>query len=280
MRYRLIAVISVCLAALLLAACGTPSVGEAATGTGPTSSRTLTVFAAASLTQPFNDLGKHFEDSHPGVKVIFNYNASQQLRGQLELGARADVFASANHKEMNAAIAASLVVSGTQQIFVRNRLVVAYPKENTGKITSLADLARPNLKLIIADTPVPAGQYTLDMLSKMSQDPAFGSDFEARVLANVVSRETTVEAVANKIELGEADAGVVYTSNITRAAADKVRVLEVPDQFNQIAAYPIASLANAQEPELAKQWIELTLSPTGQQILSSYGFIPLQAAKP
>jgi molybdate transport system substrate-binding protein len=279
MPYRRMGCITAWIVIFVLTACGAPATQPSSSGGSASSNKELTVFAAASLTQPFNELGKQFEASNPGVKVTFNYNASQQLRGQLELGAYADVFASANVKEMNAAIQASLVVSGTQHIFVHNRLVVVYPKDNPAQITTLADLARPNLKLVIADRPVPAGQYTLEMLGKMSADPSFGPDFQTRVLANVVSREATIEAVANKIEIGEADAGVVYTSNVTRAAADKVRVLDVPDQFNQIASYPIAPLAQAANPELANQWIAFVLSETGQQTLSKYGFIPVQMAK-
>jgi molybdate transport system substrate-binding protein len=172
--------------------------------------KTLTVFAAASLTESFGDIGKQFEVAHPGVKVILNLAGSQQLRAQFEQGARADVFASANTKEMNAAITAALVVSGTERTFALNRLVVIYPKNNPGKITTLADLARPGIKLDIADPSGPVGQYTLDMLSKMSRDAAFGSNFQERVLANVVSREENVKAVVAKVRLGEADAGIVY----------------------------------------------------------------------
>jgi molybdate transport system substrate-binding protein len=238
--------------------------------------RTLTVFAAASLTESFTELGQQFEASHAGVEVLFNFAGSQQLRAQLEQGAQADVFASANTKEMNSAIAASLVVSGTQRIFARNRLVVIFPKDNPGKIQALADLARPGLKLDVADKAVPVGQYTLDMLDKMSGAPAFGPDFKEKVLANVVSYEDNVKAVVSKVRLGEVDAGVVYSTDVTSDAARNVGVLPIPDQFNQVAIYPIAPLANAGQVDLAKQFIELTLSKPGQQILVRYGFIPTE----
>ncbi len=163
------------------------AVPPAATEPAP---QTLTVFAAASLTESFGEMGKQFEAAHPGVKVALNFAGSQQLRAQLEQGAQADVFASANTKEMNAAIQDSLVVSGTQKTFARNRLVAIFPVDNPGKIATLADLAKPGLKLVVADKAVPVGQYTLDMLAKMSKDPTYGADFADRVQNNVVSRRT------------------------------------------------------------------------------------------
>ena len=239
-------------------------------------SKSLTVFAAASLTGAFGEIGKQFEAATPGVKVAFNFAGSQQLRAQLEQGARADVFASANTKEMIAAIAETLVVSGTQRTFVTNRLAVILPKSNPGKITSLADLARPGLKLDLADPSVPVGQYALDVLAKMSQDATFGVTFKDKVVANVVSREDNVKAVVAKVQLGEADAGVVYTTDITPSAAKDLTTLEIPDKFNVIATYPIAPLKDAPEPKLASQFVEWVLSSKGQQVLTQYGFIPVQ----
>lgn len=236
--------------------------------------RTLTVFAAASLKESFGELGKKFEVAHPGVEVVINFAGSQQLRTQLEEGALADVFASANTKEMNAAIRSSLVVSGTQKTFARNRLIVIYPKDNPGKLAALADLSRPGLKLDIADRAVPVGQYTLDMLGKMSADPAFGTDFQANVLKNVVSYENDVKAVVSKVSLGEADAGIVYSTDVTAAVAPVLGTLDVPNPFNQLATYPIAVLTAAPEPELAAQFVDLVLSDAGQQVMKSYGFIP------
>jgi molybdate transport system substrate-binding protein len=243
--------------------------------------KTLTVFAAASLTESFTEIGKQFEADNPGVKVTFNFAGSQQLRAQLEQGAKADVFASANTKEMTTAIISdSLVVSGTQHTFVTNRLAVILPKSNSGKITSLADLARPGLKLDVADPSVPVGQYALDMLTKMSQDATFGAAFKDKVVANVVSREDNVKSVVAKVRLGEADAGVVYTTDITPDAAKELTTLDVPDKFNVIAVYPIATLKDAAEPKLAGQFVDWVLSSKGQQVFAKYGFIPAASAKP
>lgn len=268
--YVLLAVIG------LLSACAAPAapaptaVSLATTEPAP---QILTVFAAASLTESFTELGKQFEAAHPGVKAIFNFAGSQQLRAQLEQGAQADVFASANTKEMNAAIASSVIISGTQKTFARNRLVVIYPKDNPGKIGTLADLVRPGLKLVVADKAVPVGQYTVDMLEKMSRDPAYGADFADKVRANEVSRENDVKSVVAKVRLGEADAGVVYSTDVTPSAAQDVTALAVPDHFNQIAIYPIAPLANAIRTDLAQQFVDLVLSETGQAVLKGYGFI-------
>jgi len=243
--------------------------------------KTLTVFAAASLTESFGEIGKQFEAANSGVQVTFNFAGSQQLRAQLEQGAKADVFASANTKEMTTAIISdSLVVSGTQHTFVTNRLAVILPKSNPGKITSLADLARPGLKLDLADPSVPVGQYALDMLGKMSQDASFGAAFKDKVVANVVSREDNVKSVVAKVRLGEADAGVVYSTDITSDAAKELTTLDVPDRFNVIAVYPIAPLKNAVEPKLASQFMDWVLSSKGQQVFAKYGFIPAASAKP
>ena len=251
-----------------------PTVAAAAAPTGQAGSapRTLTVFAAASLTESFNDLGKQFEAANPGVKVVFNYAGSQQLSAQLVQGAPADVFASANTAEMLTAIKGGAVVSGTQKVFARNLLAVIYPKDNPGKITALADLAKPGLKIDLEDKSVPAGAYTLSMLAKMSKDPAYGAGFQAQVLKNVVSYETDVKVVVSKVSLGEADAGVVYTTDAA-AAASQLGELTIPNQYNQVATYPIAAIDKAPEPDLAQAFVAFVLSDAGQQIMAHYGFI-------
>jgi len=250
-----------------------PPTEPAAQPAQPPVPQELTVFAAASLTESFTEIGQQFEATHPGVTITMNFAGSQQLCAQLEQGARADVFASANTKEMNAAIASSIIISGTQRTFARNRLVVIYPRDNPGKVETLADLAKPGLKLIVADKAVPVGQYTLGMLDKMGKNPAYGADFPNKVLENVVSRENDVKAVVAKVRLDEADAGVVYSTDVTPAAAQDVTALVIPDEFNQVAVYPIAPLANAPQPDLAKEFIDFVLSDAGQKLLGSYGFI-------
>lgn len=236
--------------------------------TTSTQSITLTVFAASSLTGAFNEIGSAFSADHPGIKVEFNFAGSQQLRQQLEQGAAADVFASANDKEINAAINSSLIVSGTQKVFVRNRLIVILPKSNSAPIQALSDLARPGLKIILAAPSVPVGGYALIALSKMNVE--FGAAFSATVMSNVVSYEDNVKQVVAKIQLGEGDAGIVYSSDVT----PQLLTLDIPDRFNVLAAYPIAALKNAAQPNLANIFIDYVLSDKGQSILQKWGFLP------
>lgn len=266
------------LTALLLALTACASRG--ADGAGGQEPKVLTVFAAASLAEVFQELGRTFEAAHPGVSVRFNFAGSQQLLAQLDHGARADVFASASQQEMEAAINASLVVSGTQRTFARNRLIVIYPRENPGALRELADLGRPGLKIAIADASVPVGRYTLALLEAMSDDPAFSRDIAERVLNSVVSREENVQAVVSKVRLGEVDAGIVYSSDVGGKAADELATITIPKHLNPIASYPIAPLADAAQPDLARQFIELVLSQQGQEVLRAYGFIPSQTGRP
>ena len=236
--------------------------------------RTLTVLAAASLTESFTELGALFESQNPGVKVAFSFAGSQALAQQLGQGAGADVFASANQKYMDAAVEANRVNQEDAKTFVTNRLVVIFPKDNPGGIKELKDLAKPGLKLDLADPSVPVGQYTVDFLDKAVQDPGFDPQFKEDVLNNVVSYEDNVKSVVTKVSLGEADAGVVYVTDITADAADKVGKLDIPDALNTIATYPIAPISDSKNPELARAFVALVLSPEGQRVMAKYGFIP------
>lgn len=237
---------------------------------------TLTVMAAASLTESFQEIGKAFEAQHAGVTVQFNFAGSQQLASQLSQGAAADVFASANQAQMDVAVKAKRIAAGSVQIFAQNRLVVIFPKANPANITTLKDLAAPGHKLVLADKAVPVGQYALTAFQKASQDPAFGAQFSEQVLQNVVSYEENVKAVLTKVSLGEADAGVVYSSDVSAAASKNVGVLEIPDAFNSLARYPIAAVDDSQHAELARAFVEWVRSPGGQTVLQKYGFLPPQ----
>jgi molybdate transport system substrate-binding protein len=240
----------------------------------PNQKRTLTILAAASLTEPFYELGRQFEAGHPDTKVEFNFSGSQQLAQQLSQGAAADIFASANQKYMDTAVQNNRILENCAKIFVKNRLVVIFPKENPAGIKELKDLANPGMKLDFAAQAVPAGQYSLDFLEKASRDSAFGITFKAGVLMNVVSYEENVKAVLTKVALGEADAGIVYASDISGGAADKVSRLDIPDALNVIAIYPIAVIKDSENTDLAKAFIDLVLSPAGQGLLAMYHFIP------
>jgi len=236
--------------------------------------RTLTVFAAASLAQAFGEMGGTFESSHSGVTVKFNFAGSQTLRTQLEQGAPADVFASANQIEMDTVTKDGLIAQNASQVFLANRLIVILPPNNPANLQTLNDLARSGLKLVLAADVVPAGKYARQILGNMSRDANFGSDFSAKVLANVVSNETDVKQVVAKVQLGEADAGVVYISD--SIAAPDLKTIEIPNNFNVVAKYPIAMLTKSASPDLAKQFIDYVLSSDGQTILKKWGFAPVQ----
>jgi molybdate transport system substrate-binding protein len=270
----------------LLSACGAQPPTPAATTapaatnapeapTAPAAQATeLTVFAAASLTEAFTEIGKNFETANPGTKITFNFAGSQQLAQQIGQGAPADVFASANTTQMNVVIASGQVISGTQRTFVRNRLVVIYPKDNPAHLSTLKDLANPGTKIVIAAKGVPVGQYALDFLAKASKMPAYTQTYSPTVLANVVSYEQDVKAVLSKVTLGEADAGIVYVTDISLNAADKVGKLDIPDDLNTIASYPIATIKDSQHVDLAKTFMDYILSADAQVVLVKYGFIP------
>jgi len=230
------------------------------------------VFAAASLTDAFNEVGKAFEAANPGAKIAFNYAGSQQLAQQIGQGAPADVFASANAAQMEAAIKTGRVVSGTAQTFARNRLVVITPKTGPNPITQLKDLAKPALKVVLADKAVPVGGYALDFLRKASATPDFGAAYSQTVLANVVSYEQDVKAVLSKVALGEADAGIVYATDVLGDSASKVNRIDIPDALNTVAVYPIAALNDSKNAALAQKFVAFVLAPEGQQILAKYGF--------
>ncbi len=234
--------------------------------------RTLTVFAAGSLTESFERLARAFEAANPDVRVECNFAGSQQLLAQLRQGARADVFASANRREMDGAIADGLVDAGAQRLFAHNRLVVIVSNKGAHGVTDLAGLAAPDLKLVLADPSVPIGGYTQQMLQGAAALPGMPSDFAGRVAANVVSREQNVKAVLAKVRLGEADGGVVYATDVTAAAARDVRVVQVPEAVNPKADYPIAPLRRSGDPELADRFIAFVRGPQGRQILSEFGF--------
>lgn len=256
-----------------------PSLAAPATqGTSPTPTPSpvtgnITVFAAASLRDAFNQVGKDFEAANPGTKVTFNLAGSQQLAEQIGFGAPADVFASANQRLMDAVIKTGRVNQNDSRTFVRNRLVVIYPKNNPARLRTLNDLAKPGVKLVLANKTVPVGGYSLDFLNKASANSKFGADFSEKVLANVVSYEEDVRAVFNKVQLGEADAGIVYTSDVVADKAKDVGTIDIPNDLNTIATYPITALKDSPNLSLAQAFTRYVLSPAAQQVLVKYGFI-------
>jgi molybdate transport system substrate-binding protein len=229
---------------------------------------TLTVFAAASLRDVFGTLGANFEKDHPGVGIRFNFGGSQDLRTQLEHGAPADVFASADTKQMELAEFAGLV--DPPSIFATNAPVIVVPPDNPGKVRGLADLANVR-RLVIGAPEVPIGAYTLKVLDRARA--AAGADFPARVQARVVSQDLNVRQVLTKVVLGEADAAIVYRTD-ARSAGDRVRTVDIPPEVNVVAEYPIATVAHCPNPELARAWVAVVRGPEGQAALAAAGFGP------
>ena len=238
------------------------------TSGGQGSSGTLTVLAASSLTDAFGELATTFQEQNPNIKVRTSFGGSSELLTQIEQGAPADVFASADGDKMDTALQEDLV--NEPQTFARNRPVVIVPRDNPAGVHGLQDLANPGTKLVLAQDGVPIAEYANRILT--NADSEYGGNLEQQVMNNVVSREANVRASANRVALGEADATFVYITDVTLDIEDQVEVIEIPKDLNVIATYPIATLKEANNPELAQQWVDLVLSDEGQRLLEEYGF--------
>ena len=232
----------------LLGACG-----GSGNNTNPLNT-SVTVFAAASLKPPFDRIAQQMH-----VKATFEYAGTQTLVTQLEQGAAADVFASADTAHMTSMVSAGLI-AGTPKVFAHNRLEIAVARGNPKRIHSLADLARPGLVVVLADPSVPAGMYAAQALAM------------AHVTVKPASLELEVTAVLNKVVIGDADAGIVYHSDVVTSG--KVDGIAIPDDQNVIADYPIAPLKAAPNSAGANQFISFVLSSQGQAILTDAGFSP------
>jgi molybdate transport system substrate-binding protein len=238
----------------------------------------IVVFAAASLTEAMEDISSRFEADHPGVHVVLNLAGSQQLAQQLVHGAQADVFASANRQQMAVVQADGRIDLEDQTIFAENRLVVVYSHDSNYSITKLADLAQPNLKIIVAAQDVPVGRYSFEFLDRAARDDSLGPIYRQAVIDNIVSYEDNVKFVLTKVALGEADAGIVYVTDIHGENGRDVGMIAIPDQLNPIAQYPIAVLNDSQQARIARSFIEFIISQEGRDILSLYGFaFPISA---
>lgn len=235
----------------------------------PAEGGTLTVFAAASLTEAFTDIGDDLEATHPGLDITFNFGGSQTLVTQMTGGAQADVFASANMTQMTAARDAGLI-AGDADVFARNHLVIVVPAANPAKIDNAADLAGDGVKLVLALPEVPAGKYAREAICGMG-DAAFVDV----VASNVVSEEEDVRDVLAKVELGEADAGIVYVTD-AKAGGDTVIAIDLPAGAGPVATYPIAAVQGG-DVALAEGFIGYVLGPEGQATLAGYGFEPTGA---
>ncbi|GCB51231.1 molybdate ABC transporter substrate-binding protein [Streptomyces sp. NL15-2K] len=252
-------------ALLALSACssstGSSSTGSdtAVSGSSAKLSGTVTVFAAASLQESFTTLGKEFEKEHPGTKVVFNFGGSDTLAASITGGAPADVFAAASTKTM-AIVTDKKDAAGTPATFVRNQLEIATLPGNPDKVASLKDLTKSGLKVVLCDKTVPCGSAAQTALE------ASGLELTP------VSYEQDVKSALTKVELKEADAAVVYKTDV-KAAGDKVQGVDFPESAEAVNDYPIALLKNAPNPTTAKAFIELVKSAGGQKVLTEAGFL-------
>lgn len=221
--------------------------------------RTLTVYAAASLKTTFEQIGEEFEAQHEGVTVEFSFAGSSDLAAQIQQGAPADVFASADTATMDKLTAEDLVEDPTD--FAGNTLTIAVPPGNPADIATLADLAREGVDLVVCAAEVPCGAAAAGV------EEVAGLDFSP------VSEEQSVTDVLNKVIVGEADAGLVYVTDVA-AAGDKVEGIDFPEASAAVNTYPIATVNGSDESDLAGQFVDLVLAETGQQVLADAGFAP------
>ena len=254
MRRRRLAALAVL--ALLAGGCG----GSAASSSGG-SGGTLTVFAAASLTNAFTELAKTYQSQHPGWKVRLNFAGSDALAAQIEQGAHADTYAAASPKYPEQ-LQGEKLLGGTTN-FATNTLVLVVPSDNPAGITVVGDIAK-GAKLVVGDPAVPIGAYTETVLANLGIDP--GS-------LDIVSREPAVTSILQKVELGEADAGFVYVTD-ARSAGGKVQQIALPAAAQATAVYPIGVVSGSKQPKAAQQWIDLVMSWQGQRTLTGLGFGP------
>jgi molybdate transport system substrate-binding protein len=232
----------------------------------------LVVFAASSLTDAFERVVEAFERENPGVQVLTNYGGSSQLAVQLVEGAQADVFASANERQMDVAIQGERIAGDPVQ-FARNRLTVIVPHDNPGQIVTLRDLANPGVLLVLAVPGVPIRTYADDLVDQLALDEGYGPRFRDGFYQNLVSEEKNVRTVVARVALGEADAGVVYSSDVTPQVAARVLEIPIPVSHGQTAVYPVGIVAGAPQPVLAQRFVDFLLSPKGQEILAASGFL-------
>ena len=241
-------------AALVLVCAAQPAAAK------PKLSGDVTVFAAASLTESFTEIAKQFEEKYPDLTVRFDFDASSNLAAQVQQGAPADVFASADEANLQKTIDSGDVLA-PPFVFAKNRLEVAVEKGNPKKIKRLADLAKPGLVVVLCADAVPCGEYAAEAFAK------------ADVAVSPASKEENAKAALSKVSLGEADAAVVYITDVSAAKGD-VSGVKIPDAQNMIATYPTAAVRGSQNSAAAKAWVRFLESKAAQRTLRKFGFLP------
>lgn len=228
-------------------------------GAGGQLSGSATVFAAASLTESFGEIGELLEDENPSTEIVFNFGPSSGLAAQVAEQGGADVFASADQANMKK-VADQDLIDGEPEVFARNSLQIIVGRGNPMGIRSLADLAKSDLKIVLAAPEVPVGRYARQALGK------------AGVTVKPVSEAVDVKGVVGPVTLGEADAGIVYTTDV-KSAGEKVEGVDIPEESNVTAEYPIGLVEDGPNSEVGKGFIDLVLSEKGQKILTDHGFL-------
>jgi len=249
---------------VVLAACSSSSTTSSAGASAPGGSE-LTVFAASSLTGAFTQIGKDYEAANGGVHVVFNFGSSTDLATQIGSEGTADVFASASGTAMDTVEKTPGVSDRTD--FATNELVVIVPTDNPANISTLDDLGNDGVQLVLGAKGVPVGDYAREMLDN--------ADLTDQVMPNVVSNEPDDASVVAKVQSGEADAGIVYTSDLTNADVSSV---EVPADVNVVATYPIAVVTGAAQADTAKSFVTYVTGDQGQATLADFGFGPPPAS--
>ncbi|MGZ6341263.1 MAG: molybdate ABC transporter substrate-binding protein [Candidatus Limnocylindrales bacterium] len=258
------------------AAGGSPTGGPLGSGSAgglagsAASRRDLTVYAAASLTDALTALAPRFEATRPGLRLVVSTDASSALRAKIEQGAPVDVFLSADTK--NAQALADEHLAGTPVAFARNLLTIVVPAADPVGVISPADLARPGLKVVAAGPDVPITRYADQAVARLATLPGYPAGYVAAVGANIVSREDNVRAVLAKVELGEADAGIVYATDARSSA--KVRTIAIPAAANVPATYAAVTISTSAQPTDAQAFLDWLVGAEAQSVLASLGFLP------
>ena len=265
MRCFAVTFLMITLVALGMAGCGSNEGDSTSSGGSPSTSASswpalsgnITVFAAASLTETFTELGRQFEADNPGTKVTFSFGASSALAEQINNGAPADVFASASPKNMDQVV--SVGGASDPKVFATNKMEIATPPNNPAKITSVDDLAKSSVKTALCQPQVPCGSVAQQVLTN------------AKITVQPVTLEPDVKSVLSKVQLGEVDAGMVYLTDV-KAAGDKVAGVQIAEDVNASTDYPIAALTKSSNAAVASAFEDLVLSPAGGSVLTAAGF--------
>ena len=240
----------------------------------------LVIMAASSLTDVLPEIGKQFNKLHPNIDLSFNFDGSQRIRTQLILGARADIFISADWKQTKDLEDANLTLSAGKS-FAHNKLSIITHEKSTTKpgtpIRKLEDLATPGIKLVLANNNVPAGRYARHMLERAEDSRNLGTGFKDQVLHNLISNESNVRSVLQKVSLGEADAGVVYHTDV-KPNVENLKLIAIPTDINLTTSYPVVVLNDSRQYSLARQFVTFLYSDHARATLSKYGFDPTDSA--